>query len=107
MADGGRNCFYRNGYKNAAKIYKRDRRNHAASPNSAQTEAEWQVRWRYSLREMHIISKLYEKTHDRGSDPPGGAGGYQKANRLMYAASILGVVVFGLLSAGIRIRNLR
>ena len=31
----------------------------------------------------------------------------KRANRLMYAASILGVVVFGLLSAGIRFVLLR
>lgn len=31
----------------------------------------------------------------------------KRANRLMYAASILGVVVFGLLSAGIRFGLLR
>ena len=46
--------------KNAAKIYRRDRRNHA-SPNSAQTEAAMLVPWMYSLREMRIILENYMK----------------------------------------------
>ncbi len=77
MADGGRICFYRNGWKNAAKIYKRDREIMQA-PTLHRQRLQWQVRWMYSLREMHIISENYMKNQRLGSDPPGGAGGYQK-----------------------------
>ena len=60
MAYGGRNCFYRNGYKNAAKIYKRDRRNHA-SPNSAQTEAAMAGALDVQLAgNAYYFGKLYE-----------------------------------------------
>ena len=66
MADGGRNCFYRNGYETAAKIYKRDRRNHA-SPNSAQTRGcHGRSAGCTSLREMHIISGIYLKNPRSG-----------------------------------------
>ena len=51
--------------KNAAKIYKRDRRNHA-SPNSARQRLPWPERWMYSLREMHIISENYMKNPRSG-----------------------------------------
>ena len=49
-------AFVKMDVKNAAKIYRRDRRNHA-SPNSAQTEAAMQVRWRYSLQAMLLFRK--------------------------------------------------
>ena len=100
MADGGRNCFYRNGYKNAAKIYKRDRRNHA-SPNSAQTEAAMAGALDVQLAgNAYYFGKLYEKPTIGDPIRPVEPEDIKRANRLMYAASILGVVVFGLLSAG-------
>ena len=46
--------------KNAWKIFKRDRYNHA-SPNSAQTEAAWQGHSACSLPEMPGILELYIK----------------------------------------------
>lgn len=107
MADGGRNCFYRNGYKNAAKIYKRDRRNHA-SPNSAQTEAAMAGALDVQLAgNAYYFGKLYEKPTIGDPIRPVEPEDIKRANRLMYAASILGVVVFGLLSAGIRFGLLR
>ena len=48
-------------WKDAIRIYRRDRRNHA-SPNSAQTEAVMAGRLECSLREMHGILENYMKS---------------------------------------------
>ena len=86
--------------KNAAKIYKRDRRNHA-SPNSAQTEAAMAGALDVQLAgNAYYFGKLYEKPTIGDPIRPVEPEDIKRANRLMYAASILGVVVFGLLSAG-------
>ena len=93
--------------KNAAKIYKRDRRNHA-SPNSAQTEAAMAGALEVQLAgNAYYFGKLYEKPTIGDPIRPVEPEDIKRANRLMYAASILGVVVFGLLSAGIRFGLLR
>ena len=93
--------------KNAAKIYKRDRRNHA-SPNSAQTEAAMAGALDVQLAgNAYYFGKLYEKSTIGDPIRPVEPEDIKRANRLMYAASILGVVVFGLLSAGIRFGLLR
>ena len=93
--------------KNAAKIYKRDRRNHA-SPNSAQTEAAMAGALDVQLAgNAYYFGKLYEKPTIGDPIRPVEPEDIKRANRLMYAASILGVVVFGLLSAGIRFGLLR
>ena len=93
--------------KNAAKIYKRDRRNHA-SPNSAQTEAAMAGALDVQLAgNAYYFGKLYEKPTIGDPIRPVETEDIKRANRLMYAASILGVVVFGLLSAGIRFGLLR
>lgn len=85
MADGGRNCFYRNGYKNAAKIYKRDRRNHA-SPNSAQTEAAMAGALDVQLAgNAYYFGKLYEKPTIGDPIRPVEPEDIKRANRLMYA----------------------
>ena len=64
--------------KNAAKIYHRDRRNHA-SPNSAQTEAAMAGALDVQLAgNAYYFGKLYEKP-TIGSDPSGRAGRYQKS----------------------------
>ena len=52
--------------KNAAKIYRRDRRNHA-SPNSAQT----------ACRQCLLFWQIIRKTDDRRPDSRCGTGGYQ------------------------------
>ncbi len=93
--------------KNAAKIYKRDRRNHA-SPNSAQTEAAMAGALDVQLAgNAYYFGKLYEKPTIGDPIRPVEPEDIKRANRLMYTASILGVVVFGLLSAGIRFGLLR
>lgn len=93
--------------KNAAKNYKRDRRNHA-SPNSAQTEAAMAGALDVQLAgNAYYFGKLYEKPTIGDPIRPVEPEDIKRANRLMYAASILGVVVFGLLSAGIRFGLLR
>ena len=93
--------------KNAAKIYKRDRRNHA-SPNSAQTEAAMAGALDVQLAgNAYYFGKLYEKPTIGDPIRPVEPEDIKRANRLMYAASILGMVVFGLLSAGIRFGLLR
>ena len=93
--------------KNAVKIYRRDRRNHA-SPNSAQTEAAMAGALDVQLAgNAYYFGKLYEKPTIGDPIRPVEPEDIKRANRLMYAASILGVVVFGLLSAGIRFGLLR
>ena len=93
--------------KNAAKIYKRDRRNHA-SPNSAQTEAAMAGALDVQLAgNAYYFGKKHEKPTIGDPIRPVEPEDIKRANRLMYAASILGVVVFGLLSAGIRFGLLR
>ena len=93
--------------KNAVKIYRRDRRNHA-SPNSAQTEAAMAGALDVQLAgNAYYFGKLYEKPTIGDPIRPVEPEDIKRANRLMYAASILGVVVFGLLSVGIRVGLLR
>ena len=77
------------------------------APTLLRQRLPWPERWMYSLREMHIIGKLYEKPTIGDPIRPVEPEDIKRANRLMYAASILGVVVFGLLSAGIRFGLLR
>ena len=61
--------------KNAWRIFKRDRYNHA-SPNSAQTEAVCAGALDVQLAgDAWYFGVLHTKSH-RGSDPSGGAGGY-------------------------------
>ena len=100
-------AFVKMDVKNAAKIYRRDRRNHA-SPNSAQTEAAMAGALDVQLAgNAYYFGKLYEKPTIGDPIRPVEPEDIKRANRLMYAASILGVVVFGLLSAGIRFGLLR
>lgn len=79
--------------KNAAKIYKRDRRNHA-SPNSAQTEAAVAGALRVQLAgNAYYFGKLYEKPTigDKLREvEPEDIG---RANRLLYGASVLSVLL--------------
>ena len=80
--------------KNAAKIYRRDRRNHA-SPNSAQTEAAMAGALDIQLAgNAYYFGKLYEKPTIGDSIRPVEAEDIRRANRLLYATAVLGVVVF-------------
>ena len=80
--------------KNAARIWKRDRRKHA-SPNSAQTES-------VAAGALHIelagpasyFGKLVEKPTLGDPDRPIERGDVSRASKLMYGASILVLVLF-------------
>jgi adenosylcobinamide-phosphate synthase len=80
--------------KAAAKIYRRDRRNHA-SPNSAQTESAMAGALHVQLAgNACYFGKLYEKPTigdpDRVIEPED----IPRANRMLYAAATFSVLVF-------------
>lgn len=80
--------------KNAAKIYRRDRRNHA-SPNSAQTEAAMAGALDVQLAgNAYYFGKLYEKPTIGDTIRKVEAEDIPRANRLLYSTSVLGMVVF-------------
>ena len=88
--------------KNAAKIYRRDRRNHA-SPNSAQTEAAMAGALDVQLAgNAYYFGKLYEKPTIGDAIRPVEVEDIRRSNRLLYATAILGVVVFLLIGIGVR-----
>lgn len=79
--------------KNAAKIYKRDRRNHA-SPNSAQTEAAMAGALRVQLAgNACYFGKLYEKPTIGDKLREVEPEDIRRANRLLYGASVLSVLL--------------
>lgn len=79
--------------KNAAKIYKRDRRNHA-SPNSAQTEATVAGALRVQLAgNAYYFGKLYEKPTIGDKLREVEPEDIRRANRLLYGASVLSVLL--------------
>ena len=79
--------------KNAAKIYKRDRRNHA-SPNSAQTEAAVAGSLRVQLAgNAYYFGKLYEKPTIGDKLREVEPEDIRRANRLLYGASVLSVLL--------------
>lgn len=79
--------------KNAAKIYKRDRRNHA-SPNSAQTEAAVAGALRIQLAgNACYFGKLYEKPTIGDKLREVEPEDIRRANRLLYGASVLSVLL--------------
>ena len=81
---------------------RRDRRNHA-SPNSAQTEAAMAGALDVQLAgNAYYFGKLYEKPTIGDPIRPVEPEDIKRANRLMYAASTLGVVVFLLISGAVR-----
>lgn len=93
-------CFVKMDVKNAAKIYRRDKRNHA-SPNSAQTEAAMAGALDIQLAgNAYYFGKLYEKPTIGDAVRPVEVEDIRKANRLLYATAILGVVLFSLIAAG-------
>ena len=78
--------------KNAGKIYKRDRRNHA-SPNSAQTESAMAGALGVQLAgNAFYFGKLYEKPTIGDPLRPIEPEDIKKANRLMYTAAVLSLV---------------
>lgn len=88
--------------KNAAKIYRRDRRNHA-SPNSAQTEAAMAGALRVQLAgNAYYFGKLYEKPTIGDKLRAVEIEDIPRANRLLYATSGLGLVVFLGMACAIR-----
>lgn len=79
--------------KNAWKIFRRDRRNHA-SPNSAQTEAAAAGALRVQLAgNAYYFGKLYEKPTIGDPLRPVEYEDIRRVNRLMYAAVILALVL--------------
>lgn len=84
--------------KEAARIYKRDRRNHA-SPNSAQTESVMAGALHIQLAgDAWYFGKLYKKPTIGDGIRPVEPEDIQRAGRFLYAASALAAIVF----AGIR-----
>lgn len=80
--------------KNAAKIYLRDRRNHA-SPNSAQTEAVMAGALNIQLAgNAYYFGKLYEKPTIGDPIRPVEAEDIKRSNRLLYGTAVLGAAVF-------------
>ena len=83
--------------KNAAKIYRRDRRNHA-SPNSAQTEAAMAGALQVQLAgDAWYFGKLYKKPFIGDPIRPVEMEDIKRANRLMYGTAFLGPGCFLLL----------
>lgn len=79
--------------KNAWKIYRRDRRNHA-SPNSAQTESACAGALGVQLAgNAYYFGKLYEKPSIGDPGRPVEPEDIPRANRLMYAAAFLNLVL--------------
>lgn len=80
--------------RQAAKIYRRDRRKHA-SPNSAQTEAAMAGALGVQLAgDAWYFGKLYQKPFIGDPLRPVEAEDIVRANRLAYATDILSVVLF-------------
>ena len=80
--------------KNAWKIFKRDRLCHA-SPNSAQTEAVMAGALRVQLAgDAWYFGKKHEKPTIGDPIRPVEIADIARANRLLYAASALGMIVF-------------
>lgn len=80
--------------KNAYKIFKRDRRNHA-SPNSAQTEAVMAGALNIQLAgNAYYFGKLYEKPTIGDPNRPVEIEDIPRSNQLLYATAILGLIIF-------------
>ena len=85
--------------KNAFKIYRRDRRNHA-SPNSAQTEAAMAGALDIQLAgNAFYFGKLYEKPTIGDAIRPICPEDIRRSNELLYATAVCGVILFSLLRA--------
>lgn len=90
-------------WKNAARIYRRDRRNHA-SPNSAQTEAAMAGALGVQLAgNAFYFGKLYEKPTIGDPDRSVEYEDIPRANRILYGTAVLGMAVFTVLGFLIRL----
>ena len=82
-------------WKNAKKIFLRDRFNHA-SPNSAQTEAVMAGALRIQLAgDAWYFGKRYEKPTIGDALRPVEIEDIPRANRLLYATAIVSFIIFG------------
>ena len=88
-------------WKNAKKIFLRDRYNHA-SPNSAQTEAVMAGALDIQLAgNAFYFGKLYEKPTIGDAVREVETEDIKRANRLLYASAALGTLFFALIRIGI------
>lgn len=89
--------FLRYDYKNAFKIYKRDRYNHE-SPNSAQTESVCAGALDVQLAgNAYYFGKLYEKPTIGDNIREINYDDIKKANRLLYCTSIISIVIISVI----------
>ena len=89
--------FLRYDYKNAFKIYKRDRYNHA-SPNSAQTESVCAGALDIQLAgNAYYFGKLYEKPTIGDDIREINYDDIKKANRLLYCTSFISIVIISVI----------
>ena len=92
-------CHVTAGRNGKRRIFKRDRLNHA-SPNSAQTEAVMAGALQVQLAgDAWYFGKKHEKPTIGDAVRPVEIEDIARANKLLYAASLLGMIVF----CGIRI----
>lgn len=79
--------------RGALRIWRRDRRKHA-SPNSAQTESACAGALHVRLAgDAWYFGKLHKKPYIGDNDRPIGSGDIRRANRLMYGASVMMLVI--------------
>ena len=89
--------FLRYDYKNAFKIYKRDRYNHT-SPNSAQTESVCAGALDVQLAgNAYYFGKLYEKPTIGDDIREINYDDIKKANRLLYCTSFISIVIISVI----------
>lgn len=89
--------FLKYDYKNAFKIYKRDRYNHA-SPNSAQTESVCAGALDIQLAgNAYYFGKLYEKPTIGDNIREINYDDIKKANRLLYCTSFISIVIISII----------
>ena len=89
--------FLKYDYKNAFKIYKRDRYNHA-SPNSAQTESVCAGALDIQLAgNAYYFGKLYEKPTIGDDIREINYDDIKKANRLLYCTSFISIVIISVI----------
>jgi adenosylcobinamide-phosphate synthase len=85
--------------KNAYKIYKRDRYNHA-SPNSAHTEAVCAGALEVQLAgDAYYFGKLYKKKTIGDALRPIEYDDIRRANLLLYVTSIIGIILFSVMKS--------
>ena len=87
--------------RNGAKIWKRDRRNHA-SPNSAQTEAVMAGALRVQLAgPAYYFGEYYDKPYIGDPLRPIEKEDIKKANKIMYTGGIMAIIVMAAIRAAI------